>query len=133
MELLWYVSRASGLIALLLLTATMLLGITGVMRFTTPGWPRFVLAHLHRNLALLARLGVAQLQALHLGLPEDLVDDVTAGRAVGRATGSRPPAHLSTPPGHRGHPSAAHLQATALVYRLPLTPAPTKMTYLSIL
>ena len=53
MELLWYVSRATGLIALLLLTATILLGITGVMRFTAPGWPRFVLAHLHRNLALL--------------------------------------------------------------------------------
>jgi predicted ferric reductase len=53
MELLWYISRASGLIALLLLTATMLLGITGVMRFAAPGWPRFVLAHLHRNLALL--------------------------------------------------------------------------------
>jgi sulfoxide reductase heme-binding subunit YedZ len=53
MELLWYVSRASGLVALLLLTGTMLLGITGVMRFTAPGWPRFVLAHLHRNLALL--------------------------------------------------------------------------------
>jgi methionine sulfoxide reductase heme-binding subunit len=53
MELLWYVSRASGLVALLLLSATMLLGITGVMRFAAPGWPRFVLAHLHRNLALL--------------------------------------------------------------------------------
>jgi methionine sulfoxide reductase heme-binding subunit len=52
MELLWYVSRASGLIALLL-TGTMLLGITGVMRFNAPGWPRFVLAHLHCNLALL--------------------------------------------------------------------------------
>jgi sulfoxide reductase heme-binding subunit YedZ len=53
MELFWYVSRASGLVALLLLTGTMLLGVTGVMRFTAPGWPRFVLAHLHRNVALL--------------------------------------------------------------------------------
>jgi methionine sulfoxide reductase heme-binding subunit len=51
--LLWYVSRAAGLVALLLLTGTILLGITGVVRFAVPGWPQFVLAQLHRNLSLL--------------------------------------------------------------------------------
>lgn len=53
MMLLWYASRAAGLLALVLLSATVLLGITGAMRVSAPRWPRFVLAHLHRNLALL--------------------------------------------------------------------------------
>ncbi|WP_211176583.1 ferric reductase-like transmembrane domain-containing protein [Pseudonocardia acidicola] len=53
MQALWYASRSSGLVALLLLTGTMLLGITGVVRFAAPGWPRFVLAQLHRNLSLI--------------------------------------------------------------------------------
>lgn len=50
---LWYVSRATGLVALVLLTSTMLLGICGPVRFARAGWPRFVLAHLHRNASLL--------------------------------------------------------------------------------
>lgn len=53
MQLFWFLSRAAGLISLVLLTATMTLGITGKMRRTVAGWPRFVLAHLHRNVSLL--------------------------------------------------------------------------------
>jgi hypothetical protein len=53
MMLLWYTSRSAGLLSQILLSATMVLGITGVMRLNTPGWPRFVLTHLHRNLSLL--------------------------------------------------------------------------------
>ncbi len=53
MTVLWYASRAAGLLALVLLSVTMVLGITGVMRVATPSWPRFVLTHLHRNLSLL--------------------------------------------------------------------------------
>ena len=53
MQLFWFVSRAAGLVALLLMTATMLLGIVGKVRWSLPGMPRFVVAHLHRNLSLL--------------------------------------------------------------------------------
>ena len=53
MQLLWFVSRAAGLVSLVMLTMTVLLGITSKLRATLPGLPRFVLAHLHRNLALL--------------------------------------------------------------------------------
>jgi len=58
-QLFWFVSRAAGLVSLLLLTATMLLGITGKMRYTRVGWPRFVSAHLHRNLSLLTLVFLA--------------------------------------------------------------------------
>jgi DMSO/TMAO reductase YedYZ heme-binding membrane subunit len=50
---LWFASRAAGLIAQALLTGTVVLGVSGAVRFAAPGWPRFVLALLHRNLALL--------------------------------------------------------------------------------
>jgi DMSO/TMAO reductase YedYZ heme-binding membrane subunit len=59
MMLLWYASRSAGLLAQILLSATMVLGITGVMRITAAGWPRFVLTHLHRNLSLLTLVFLA--------------------------------------------------------------------------
>jgi DMSO/TMAO reductase YedYZ heme-binding membrane subunit len=51
---LWYATRATGLVALVLLTASMVLGLLSSMRFQRPGWPRFVTLGLHRNLSLLA-------------------------------------------------------------------------------
>lgn len=54
MTALWYASRATGLVSLLLLSATMTLGALGTTRFEASRWPRFVLAALHRNGALLA-------------------------------------------------------------------------------
>jgi predicted ferric reductase len=50
---LWYASRATGLISLLVLTAVVLLGISGVARLDTAAWPRFAVARLHRNMSLL--------------------------------------------------------------------------------
>jgi predicted ferric reductase len=50
---LWYASRAAGLVSLVLLTAVLVLGISGVTRFATATWPRFAVARLHRNLSLL--------------------------------------------------------------------------------
>jgi methionine sulfoxide reductase heme-binding subunit len=50
---LWYASRATGLVCLLLLTASVVLGLLGAGRFATASWPRFVLAALHRNISLL--------------------------------------------------------------------------------
>jgi predicted ferric reductase len=51
---LWYLMRASGLVALLLLTLTTIGGVINARRFATPRWPRAVTALLHRNVALLA-------------------------------------------------------------------------------
>jgi predicted ferric reductase len=53
-RMLWYVMRASGLVAVVLLTLTMVAGIVNVRRFATPRWPRAVVALLHRNVSLLA-------------------------------------------------------------------------------
>ena len=51
---LWYTTRATGLVALLLLTAGMCAGLLTSVRFEAPSWPRFVTLGLHRNLSLLA-------------------------------------------------------------------------------
>jgi len=51
---LWYATRATGLVALVLLTASVALGLLYVVRWQRPGWPRFVTAGLHRNVSGLA-------------------------------------------------------------------------------
>jgi sulfoxide reductase heme-binding subunit YedZ len=58
----WYATRALGVVALVLLTATVILGIAGTARFAAPGLPRVVTAGLHRNISLL----VLALVALHV-------------------------------------------------------------------
>jgi sulfoxide reductase heme-binding subunit YedZ len=50
----WYVSRATGVVALLLLTAVMLIGILINRQGRLPGLPRFAVTNLHRNLSLMA-------------------------------------------------------------------------------
>jgi methionine sulfoxide reductase heme-binding subunit len=51
---LWYATRAAGLVAFLLLTASTLLGVLTAGWFSAPRWPRFLTVGLHRNIALLA-------------------------------------------------------------------------------
>jgi predicted ferric reductase len=51
---LWYTTRATGLVALVLLTASMAAGLLSSVRFEHRNWPRFVTLGLHRNLSLLA-------------------------------------------------------------------------------
>jgi methionine sulfoxide reductase heme-binding subunit len=51
---LWYASRATGVVALLLLTTVLLLGILVTKQHRLPGMPRFATTGLHRNLSLLA-------------------------------------------------------------------------------
>jgi sulfoxide reductase heme-binding subunit YedZ len=58
----WYATRAFGVVALVLLTVTVILGIAGTARFASPGLPRVVTAGLHRNLSVL----VLALVALHV-------------------------------------------------------------------
>lgn len=51
---LWYLTRGTGVVSLLLLTGVMVLGLTGAMQWSSQRWPRFVTQGLHRNLSLLA-------------------------------------------------------------------------------
>ena len=51
-SLLWYSTRATGIVAMVLLTATVMLGVIGTTRAASARWPRLVTAGLHRNLAL---------------------------------------------------------------------------------
>lgn len=50
----WYVDRGAGIVALALLTGAVVLGIVSALRVRSPRWPRFAVADLHRNIALLA-------------------------------------------------------------------------------
>jgi methionine sulfoxide reductase heme-binding subunit len=51
---LWYASRSTGLVTLVLLSAVVVLGIVVSRQGRLPGLPRFAVTGLHRNLALLA-------------------------------------------------------------------------------
>ncbi len=51
---LWYLTRGSGVVSLLLLTVTMLLGVLTSGRWRSDRWPRFAVTALHRNVTLLA-------------------------------------------------------------------------------
>lgn len=51
---LWYTTRATGLVAMVLLTASMALGLLSSVGYQRPGLPRFVTIGLHRNSSLLA-------------------------------------------------------------------------------
>jgi len=53
-QLLWFASRGSGIVSLVLLTAVTVLGLISVVRWQRPSWPRFLTADLHSNLALLS-------------------------------------------------------------------------------
>ncbi|HEX9359813.1 MAG TPA: hypothetical protein VF933_39150, partial [Streptosporangiaceae bacterium] len=50
---LWYSTRATGVIALVLITMSLVLGLLTLVRFARPSWPRFVTVGLHRNMSLL--------------------------------------------------------------------------------
>ena len=56
---LWYATRATGVMALVLLTATVLLGVATAAGAELPGIPRVITGALHRNLSLLVMVFVA--------------------------------------------------------------------------
>lgn len=58
----WYLTRGTGAVALVLLTASVVLGIVGSLRFTSPRWPRFAIDTVHRDVSLL----VVVLVVLHV-------------------------------------------------------------------
>jgi sulfoxide reductase heme-binding subunit YedZ len=51
---LWFISRGSGLVLLVLFTAVMMLGAATRLGWAPRRWPRFVTAELHRALSLFA-------------------------------------------------------------------------------
>ena len=50
----WYLTRASGTVSLILLTASVVIGIAAIARVRGPGVPRFVVDGVHRTASLLA-------------------------------------------------------------------------------
>ncbi|MGA9161348.1 MAG: ferric reductase-like transmembrane domain-containing protein [Actinomycetota bacterium] len=56
---LWYLTRGSGAVSLLLLTAVVVLGVANVARWSPDGTPRFVVQRVHRDLSLLALVFIA--------------------------------------------------------------------------
>jgi predicted ferric reductase len=55
----WYITRASGVVALILLTATMVLGLTTTTRARSRNWPGFARQELHRRISMLSVVFVA--------------------------------------------------------------------------
>jgi methionine sulfoxide reductase heme-binding subunit len=51
---LWYLTRGTGVVALLLLTASIVLGVSTSLGLRHRRWPRFAVTGIHRNLTLLA-------------------------------------------------------------------------------
>ena len=56
---LWYVTRATGLVSLVLLTLSVLLGLLTAGRFSSQRWPRFLTQGMHRNVSLLVLVFLA--------------------------------------------------------------------------
>jgi sulfoxide reductase heme-binding subunit YedZ len=55
----WYLARGTGAVSLILLTASVVLGILGPLRFAAPRWPRFAIDALHRDVSLLVLVVLA--------------------------------------------------------------------------
>lgn len=84
---LWYISRATGLVLLVLLSVTLALGVVATARRTPSWWPRFATAALHVNLALLSTaLLVVHVAATVLDgfVPITVVDAVVPFRSAYR-------------------------------------------------
>jgi methionine sulfoxide reductase heme-binding subunit len=56
---LWYASRGSGYAALVLLTASVVLGVLTALRWRTVEWPRFLVQAVHRSVSLLVLVFLA--------------------------------------------------------------------------
>jgi len=56
---LWYLTRGAGVVALVLLTVAVTLGVLEVSRWSSERWPRFVVDGLHRNVSLLVLVVLA--------------------------------------------------------------------------
>lgn len=83
----WYLTRAAGLVSLLLLTATVVLGMVASVGWTAERWPRFLSQSLHRNLSLLCMvfIGIHVVTTVADGyVPIGLLDAVVPFRTAYR-------------------------------------------------
>ena len=55
----WYLTRGTGVVSLLLLTASVALGILNSERYAAPRWPRFAVDRIHRDISLLVLAVIA--------------------------------------------------------------------------
>ena len=55
----WYLTRGTGVVSLLLLTASVALGILNSERYAAPRWPRFAVDRIHRDISLLVLVVIA--------------------------------------------------------------------------
>ena len=87
-EVLWYLNRATGVVLLVLMTAAVVLGVLVRRRGRVPGLPRFGVAGLHRNVALLSGL----LLVVHVAtaVVDDYVDIGLLDALVPFLSGYRP-------------------------------------------
>jgi predicted ferric reductase len=58
-HLVWYVDRAAGYTALVLLTASILLGLVLSLKVASPRWPRFLTNDVHEHITLMALVFIA--------------------------------------------------------------------------
>ena len=81
---LWYLTRSTGLVSLILLSGTVVLGMVASVGWTTHRWPRFLSQAVHRNLSLfcLALIGVHVVSTVADGyVPISLIDAVIPFRS----------------------------------------------------
>jgi sulfoxide reductase heme-binding subunit YedZ len=85
---LWYLNRSTGIVALLLMTVTIVLGTVVRRHGRVPGLPRFAVTGLHRNVGLLSAL----LLATHVGtaVVDSYVDIGVTDTVVPFTAGYRP-------------------------------------------
>ena len=84
---LWYLTRSTGLVSLILLSATVTLGTVASVGWTTERWPRFLSQSVHRNLSLfcIALIGVHVVSTVGDGyVPISLLDAVIPFRTPDR-------------------------------------------------
>lgn len=81
---LWYLTRATGLVSLILLSATVVIGTVASVGWTSERWPRFLSQSVHRNLSLfsIALIGVHVVTTVGDGyVPIGLADAVIPFRS----------------------------------------------------
>ncbi|HEY8678595.1 MAG TPA: ferric reductase-like transmembrane domain-containing protein [Candidatus Dormibacteraeota bacterium] len=86
---LWYTTRGAGMVLLIFMTVSVVLGILTTSRWGTAGTPRLVTSGLHRNLSLLTLVFLALhiVTAIadsfaHLGLRDAVIPFVSAYRPI---------------------------------------------------
>lgn len=86
---LWYADRGTGVVTLLLLTTSVVLGLGTTVRWQSMVWPRYMNSALHRNVSLMVfsflvvHIGTAILDPFaHLGLKDALVPFASSYRPI---------------------------------------------------